>query len=73
MKHRNDEIQMLRKDLREREELIQQREIDISCLRGQVNRALEQMEEEDSDTLTYECDSQEEEMLLTDIESEPNM
>ena len=34
---RNEEILHLKKDLRLKDETIQQREIDISCLRGQVN------------------------------------
>lgn len=34
---RNDEYQHLRRDLRLKDETIQQLEIEISCLRGQVN------------------------------------
>ena len=40
MKQRNEEISNLRRELRERDETIQQREIEISCLRGQVNKAM---------------------------------
>ncbi len=67
---------MLKRDLREREELIQQREIDISCLRGQVKQALEELEavklgleegDDDSDTLTCECVS-DEEILVADLD-----
>ena len=40
MKQRNEEISNRRRELRERDETIQQREIEISCLRGQVNKAM---------------------------------
>ena len=36
LKIRTEELLQVRKDLRTKDEEIQQREIDISCLRGQV-------------------------------------
>ena len=65
VKQRNEEISNLRRELRERDETIQQREIEISCLRGQVNRAMGRVtraileldsvkdDGDDSDTLTF--------------------
>ncbi len=83
MKDRNEEIAGLRRSLRERDETIQQREIDISCLRGQVNKAmgrvtraildLDSVKDDDDfsdDTLTFVDGSlidDEEEILLSDL------
>ncbi len=36
LEHRSEEVGRLKKDLRLKDETIQQREIEISCLRGQV-------------------------------------
>jgi hypothetical protein len=36
LEHRGEEVSRLKKDLRLKDEVIQQREIEISCLRGQV-------------------------------------
>lgn len=74
VKSKTDEILLLKKDLKEREELIQQREIDISCLRGQVNQALIDLEAEDdddddSDTLTFCCSDVDDEVFLEDLMS----
>ena len=41
IKSRTDEILSLRRDLKTRDEEVQQREIDISCLRGQVRSKCE--------------------------------
>ena len=68
MKDRNEDIAQLRRDIREREETIQQREIDISCLRGQVKQALRDIDDdEDSDTLTFVCSEGDDIVLLDDI------
>ena len=36
LEHKTEEVGRLKKDLRLKDEVIQQREIEISCLRGQV-------------------------------------
>ncbi len=79
-KQRSEEIQMLKTDLKEREELIQQREIDISCLRGQVKKELDALEgfeveegDSDSDSSTLTCDCNEDEVLADELDSEWEM
>ena len=80
MKQRNEEIANLHRELRQRDETIQQREIDISCLRGQVNMAmgrvtraileLDSVKDDDSDTLTFsgsQLIDDETEVYLSDI------
>ena len=82
VKQRNEEISNLRRELRERDETIQQREIEISCLRGQVNRAMGRVtraileldsvkdDGDDSDTLTFsgsDLIDDETEVYLSDI------
>ena len=82
VKQRNEEISNLRRELRERDETIQQREIEISCLRGQVNRAMGRVtraileldsvkdDGSDSDTLTFsgsDLIDDETEVYLSDI------
>ena len=75
---RTEDNAQLKKSLRERDEVIQQREIDISCLRGQVtavvSKVIEDLEDgdddSDSDTLTFvpDLDSEaDEDILLDDI------
>ncbi len=71
IKRKNEEVLLMKRDLKEREELIQQREIDISCLRGQVKEALLDLDvaddDEDSDTLTCDCSSEDEQILIDDL------
>ena len=82
VKQRSEEIKSLRRELRERDETIQQREIEISCLRGQVNRAMGRVtraileldsvkdDGDDSDTLTFsgsDLIDDETEVYLSDI------
>lgn len=83
VKQRSEEIKSLRRELRERDETIQQREIEISCLRGQVNRAMGRVTRaileldsvkgengSDSDTLTFsgsDLIDDETEVYLSDI------
>ena len=75
---RTEDNAQLKKSLRERDEVIQQREIGISCLRGQVtavvSKVIEDLEDgdddSDSDTLTFvpDLDSEaDEDILLDDI------
>ena len=69
----------MRRELRTKDETIQQREIDISCLRGQVV-ALERLlnvhlndneaSDSDSDTLTNIASLSENEILLEDLDSD---
>ncbi len=70
LKVRNDELLATKKDLRLKDETIQQREIEISCLHGQV---ILHHEGEDSDTLTaIEPDPVEaDDVLLDDLEWDP--
>lgn len=70
MKSKQEEILQLRRELRQRDETIQQREIDLSCLRGQVKQALEDIDDDDSDTLTYvdeDQDEDQEQILINDL------
>ena len=81
VKQKNEEIANLHRELRQRDETIQQREIDISCLRGQVNMAMGRVtraileldsvkDDDDSDTLTFsgsELIDDETEVYLSDI------
>ena len=63
LKGRIDELADLRLSLKDKEETIQQLEIEISCLKGQVTQAVVQVMEElgsddsDSDTLTFVGDN----------------
>ena len=73
MKDRNEDILRLRRELKDREETIQQREIDISCLRGQVKQALEDIDDDDSSTLTFMCSEGDEDIVLLDDLLEEDM
>ena len=68
----------MKRDLRLKNETIQQKEIDISCLKGQVKIAFDTMDDietdeegevdaEDSDTLTNIEPISEEDILLEDL------
>jgi hypothetical protein len=74
IKIRNDELLQNKKDLKLKDETIQQREIDISCLRGQVidvDNADIKDEDDDDDTLTWNySDVDEHDILLDDLELE---
>ena len=78
LKIRTEELLQVRKDLRTKDEEIQQREIDISCLRGQVDILLEVNEKitlvgSDDDTLTPDADTDHEnDVLLEDLEWDPD-
>ena len=66
----------MKKDLRTKDEEIQQREIDISCLRGQVEiyKILDEATTISDDTLTpnTDCDFENDDVLLEDLEWDPD-
>ena len=69
LKIRTEELFQSKKDLRVKDEEIQTREIDISCLRGQVNF---QDFDSDEDTDTLEAsDDDSDVVLLEDLEWDP--
>ena len=69
LKIRTDELLQSKKDLRIKDEEIQQREIEISCLRGQVLDLTKLIDDEDEDTLeNIDNDSDNEDVLLEDLE-----
>ena len=70
---RTEELLDSKKEMRVKDEEIQQREIDISCLRGQVESLLN-LVDEDEDTLTLEnIDSDaDDDVLLEDLEWDDN-
>ena len=70
---RTEELLDSKKEMRVKDEEIQQREIDISCLRGQVESLLN-LVDEDEDTLTLEnIDSDaDDDVLLEDLEWDNN-
>ena len=68
LKIRTEEFMQAKKDLRVKDEEIQQREIDISCLRGQVLV----FDNEDSDDTLTEIIEDEEDILLEDLEWDPD-
>lgn len=55
LRQRSDEILNVKAELKSKEETLQQKEIDLSVLRGQVRQALGDLNsvDDDSDTLTF--------------------
>ena len=80
LKAKGEDVYLIKKDLRLKDETIQQREIEISCLRGQVNslqkfcdetlhpepeiERILEMIDDDSDTLTAVGEEEEEDEVL---------
>lgn len=63
LKIRTEELLEVKKVIRTKDEEIQSREIDISCLKGQVN---DEETDDDEDTLTF--NDSDDEVLLEDLE-----
>lgn len=72
LKSHADEVLLLKTDLRSKDDEIHHRQIDISCLKGQVMQEIDLDDEDDDDTLTYVSDNadQEHDVLLEDLDSE---
>lgn len=82
MKSRTDETVQLRRELHEQVEVLQQKEIDISCLRGQVEQTLNDLEsavkagvnynaacnDSDSDSDTMTACSNESDVLVDELD-----
>ncbi len=67
-----EELMLVKKDLRTKDEEIQQREIDISCLRGQVLDTVQDHDSDSESTLTF-CDADadsDDVLLLEDLEQD---
>ena len=73
LKIRTDEFMQAKKDLRVKDEEIQQREIDISCLRGQVltlQVLVDDNHDSSEDTLTPDFEQDPDDVFLEDVLSE---
>ena len=76
LRKRNEELLEQKQEFKTLEETLQQKEIDISVLRGQVQRALDDLEscscsngDSDSDTLTFVAsEGDEDEIFVDEIE-----
>lgn len=68
LKTHADEVLLLKTDLRTKDDEIHQREIDISCLKGQVMNS----QDDDEDTLTYVSDNadHDDDVLLEDLNTD---
>jgi hypothetical protein len=67
---RNEEILSLKHECREKEEVLQQKEIDIACLKGQVQKVLDDLGDSEYVSSTLTACSSEEDVLVEDLASD---
>ena len=70
LKQRTEDILQLRRNLKDKDEILQQREIDISCLRGQVvnvirDLTVDELDDDDEDDTVFLNDEEEDSDTLT--------